>query len=315
MSPTTASATSQAVAVDALRSAGRNVVRWSAMATADLRLDPDLVIIGVKRGGTTSLFRDLEGHPSMCPMVPSARRLPLRENMKGAHYFDSDLARSRRWYRSHFATSATRSLRAKRTGAAFTAEASPYYLFHPLAAHRAAAALPHTRFVVMLRDPVERTVSHWAEQTRNGVETLSLRDALDAEAQRVGDASDRLAGGTLGVSGAHEQQSYAAQSGYAVSLDRWIDAVGRHRLVIVFSEDYYTDPGGVIGSVLDAAGLPPMPGGHESEHRNAAPRPSKLDADIDAELTERFRPDVVQLTDRLGLTPPWPRFAAPGPGA
>ena len=285
------------------------------MATADLRADPDIVIIGVKRGGTTSLFRDLEGHPSMCPMVPSARRLPLRENMKGAHYFDSDMTQSGRRYRSHFPTSTTRSLRAKRTGAAFTAEASPYYLFHPLAARRAAAALPRARYVVMLRDPVERTVSHWAEQTRNGVETLSLRDALDAEQQRVGDAAERLTDGTLGASSAHEQQSYAAQSEYAASLDRWIDTVGRDRLIVVFSEDYYTDPAKVIGTVLDASGLPPMPSGHESEHRNAAPRPSKLDAAIDAELTDRFRPDVVQLTERLGLTPPWPRFAAPGPTA
>ena len=283
------------------------------MATADLRADPDIVIIGVKRGGTTSLFRDLEGHPSMCPMVPSARRIPLRENMKGAHYFDSDMTQSGRWYRSHFPTSTTRSFRAKRTGAAFTAEASPYYLFHPLAARRAATALPRARFVVMLRDPVERTVSHWAEQTRNGVETLLLRDALDAEQQRVGDAAERLADGTLGASSAHEQQSYAAQSEYAASLDRWIDTVGRDRLIVVFSEDYYTDPADVIGTVLDASGLSPMPSGHESEHRNAAPRPSKLDAAIDAELTDRFRPDVVQLTERLGLTPPWPRFAAPGP--
>jgi hypothetical protein len=84
--------------------------------------------------------------------------------------------------------------------------------------------------------------------------------------------------------------------------------------VIVFSEDYYADPSPVIGTVLHAAGLPPMPIAHRSEHRNAAPRPSTLDAGIDAELTERFRPDVRQLTDRLGLTPPWPRFAAPDAG-
>lgn len=298
-------------AVDAFRTVGRRAVRWSAMATADLRPEPDLVIIGVKRGGTTSLFRDLERHPSMCPMVPSARRLPLRENMKGAHFFDSDMANSDRWYRSHFPISATRSWRARRTGAAFTAEASPYYFFHPLAATRAAAALPHAQFVVMLRDPVERTVSHWAEQTRNGVETLPLREALDAESRRLGVAAERLAEGSLGASVAHEQQSYAAQSEYAASLDRWIDAVGRVRLVIVFSEDYYADPSRVIGTVLDAAGLPQMPREHRSEHRNAAPRPSTLDAAIDAELTERFRPDVRELTERLGLTAPWPRFAAP----
>jgi hypothetical protein len=297
--------------LDVVRPAGRTVVRAAAMATADLRPTPDVVIIGVKRGGTTSLFRDLERHPSMCPLVPSARRLPLRENMKGAHYFDSDMSRSDRWYRSHFPTTTTLWWRTRRTGAAFTAEASPYYLFHPLAAARAANALPDARFVVVLRDPVERTVSHWAEQTRNGVETLTLREALDAEQQRVGDAGDRLLAGTIGESHAHEQQSYAAQSHYAASLDRWIEAVGRQRLVIVFSEDYFTDPSRVIGTVLEAAGLPPLPHEQRSERRNAAPRPSTLDPDIDAELTERFRPDVRELTERLGLVPPWPRFAAP----
>jgi hypothetical protein len=280
------------------------------MATADLRSDPDLVIIGVKRGGTTSLFRDLERHPSMCPMVPSARRLPLRENMKGAHFFDSDMAKSARWYRSHFPTSITRWWRTRSTGAAFAAEASPYYLFHPLAAQRAAAALPHTRFVVMLRDPVERTVSHWAEQTRNGVEHLSLRDALAAEAERVGTDGTRLADGVLASSHAHEQQTYAAQSEYASSLARWRDAVGRDRLVIVFSERYYAEPNDVLATVLGAAGLADMPEEFRSEHRNAAPRPSVLDADIEAALVDRFTPDVRRLVDELGLDPPWPRFAA-----
>jgi hypothetical protein len=279
------------------------------MATADLRPLPELVVIGVKRGGTTSLFRDLERHPAMCPLVPSAARLPLRENMKGVHHFDSDMRHSLRWYRSHFAASPTRSARARRVGASFTAEASPYYFFHPLAARRAADALPDTTFVVMLRDPVERTISHWAEQTRNGVETLSLRDALDAEPARVGDDRRRLADGTLLVSHADEQQSYAAQSEYADSLERWAAAVGDDRLVVVFSEDYYADPRATVDRVTAAVGIGPLPPGATSERRNAAPRPGTIDADLDAELTERFRPDVERIAEHLGGRPPWPRFA------
>jgi hypothetical protein len=228
--------------------------------------------------------------------------------MKGVHWLDSDMTHSPRWYRSHFPTSTTLWWRTRHTGAAFTAEASPYYLFHPAAARRAAEFVSDALFVVMLRDPVERTVSHWAEQTRNGVETLSLRDALAAEPSRVGDAAERLADGRLGASHAHEQQTYAAQSEYAVSLDRWVEAVGRDRLVIVFSEDYYADSRPVLSAVLDAAGLPPMPDGHAAEHRNAAPRPSTLDADIEAALIERFRPDVDRLIDQFDLAPPWPRF-------
>lgn len=291
-----------------VRSTGRRIVRIAAMATADCRTLPEVVIIGVKRGGTTSLFRDLERHPAMMPLVPSARRLPLRENMKGVHYFDGDLHRSMRWYRSHFAAEPARALRARSAGATFAAEASPYYFFHPLAAGRAAEALPDAVFVVMLRDPVERTISHWAEQTRNGVEHLDLPAALAAEAERIADDGDRLAAGTFASSDAHEQQSYATQSFYAASLERWFAAAGRDRIVVLFSEDYYDDPAAAVDVVTDRLGLARR-ADRMSEHRNAAPRPSTIDAALDGELTERFRADVTRLGELLGRTPPWPRFA------
>ncbi len=279
------------------------------MATAAHRDLPDVVIIGVKRGGTTSLFRDLEAHPSMLALVPSARRLPLRENMKGVHYFDTHFDRSVRWYRSHFAARSTRRRVAQATGGAFTAEASPYYFFQPLAAARANAVLPATtRFVILLRDPVERTVSHWSEQTRNGVETLPLVDALAAEDGRVGSAAERLADGSIDVSHAHEQQSYVGQSFYAASIERWFDTVGRDRVLVHYSEDYYEDPAATVAAITDAIGVP-RADSIRGEHRNAAPRPSALDPALDTALTARFRGDVDRLAELVGSRPPWPRFA------
>lgn len=293
---------------DMVRGIARRGIRLGAMATARWRPDPDVIIIGVKRGGTTSLFRDLEQHPAMCPLVPSAQRLPLRENQKGVHFFDTGFHRGDRWYRSHFPTEPALRLRRQRAGAAFTAEASPYYFFQPLAAQRVADALPTTRFALLLRDPVERTISHWSEQTRNGVETLPLREALEAEDRRVGDAGERLGSGELGVSHAHEQQSFAAQSMYSDSLQRWFHAVGRDRITVGFSEDYYRDPGAVIRPITDGLGLDPMPDGSVGDHRNAAPRAATLDPDLEHHLIERFRPDVDALTTLLGARPPWPRF-------
>lgn len=277
------------------------------MATADLRPLPDLVIIGIKRGGTTSLFRDLELHPAALPLVPSARRLPLRENQKGVHYFDSHSDRGLRWYRSHFATRFAHDVRRRRVGETFTAEASPYYFFHPQAARRTAEALPETRFVVMLRDPVERTISHWSEQTRNGVETLTLAEALDAEPDRVGDDAERLASGAMATSHAHEQQTFAAQSEYADSLERWFEAVGRDRVLVAFSEDYYRDASTVLAPIAEQLGVSPFPD-DVGAHRNAAPRPSSIEADLEARLVARFRPDVERVAALSGRTPPWPRF-------
>lgn len=278
------------------------------MATARWRTAPDLVIIGVKRGGTTSLFRDLERHPAMCPLVPSAQRLPLRDNQKGVHYFDSNFERGDRWYRSHFPTRLARRMRARTTTSTFTAEASPYYFFQPLAASRASAALPSARFVVLLRDPIERTVSHWAEQTRNGVETLSLAEALDAEAERIGDDSDRLKSGSLATSHPHEQQSYAAQSEYADSLERWFDCAGRERVTVLFSEDYYANPASTIRRITNLLDVDPLPDHAVGGHRNAAPRPGAIGPDVERRLIEQFVPDVERVADLIGARPPWTRF-------
>ena len=310
-SSTTLTAVASPISSDGLRSAAKHGVRLGATATARWRDGPDLVIVGVKRGGTTSLFRDLERHPAMCPLVPSAGRLPLRENQKGVHYFDTGFDHSDRWYRSHFPTRMSQRHRARRVGAAFTAEASPYYFFQPLAAERVAAALPDSHFVVLLRDPVERTISHWSEQTRNGVETLSLSDAVDIESTRVADSEARLERGEIVTSHPHEQQSYAAQSMYATSLRRWFDAVGRERMLVAFSEDYYRDPGSVIDSITDRLGMARMTQRNSGDHRNAAPRNGAIDARIETTLVERFRPDVDAVTELLGARPPWPRFDGP----
>ena len=133
-------------------------------ATADLRGRPHFVILGTQRGGTSSLFRWLNAHPDV-----------LRPTRKEIHYFDIHYDKGARWYRSQFPL----ARRGKVTG-----EASPYMLYHPLAPARAARGLPRTtRLIVLLREPVERTVSdYWFSRRRRRFETESLERAIVARA-------------------------------------------------------------------------------------------------------------------------------------
>ena len=96
------------------------------MATADLRPPPDFLIIGTKRGGTTSFYFDLIEHPSYVRLYPPPVPGLKRDATKGVHYFDSNITRGERWYRSFMPTSATRRFAARRTGGPVVAgEASP----------------------------------------------------------------------------------------------------------------------------------------------------------------------------------------------
>src|SRR6478609_2472719 len=81
-----------------LRDASRRTVRNFGRLTSRRRPLPEFLVIGTKRGGTTTLFRALQDHPLVLPMFPAL------EDLKSPHYFDLEYERGERWYRAHFPT-------------------------------------------------------------------------------------------------------------------------------------------------------------------------------------------------------------------
>lgn len=237
--------------------AGRRTVRAAGLISAPLRPPPDFLLIGAKRGGTTSMYRYLLQHPHVLPMFPSARRLPMAEDPKGAHYFDTGYDHGAAWYRSHFPSCLARARLIRRAGPpAIAGEASPYYLCHPGAPSRATAAVGQARLVLLLRNPLDRTFSHYREQRRNGVEPLNFDDAVAAEAGRLADAR-HVSGPNFAETFAYEHQSYVWQSEYAPAVARWLAAFPSQQLLVLRSEDFYADPQATYDVTLSFLGLPP----------------------------------------------------------
>lgn len=232
------------------RRAAKKAVRLAAEATVAGRVLPDFLLIGGKRCGSTSLYRYLTDHPAVVPMVPA------REHIKGLYYFAQHYDRGPRWYRSHFPTRSTMSAVARRHGVAVTGEASPYYLGHPLAAQRAATALPDVRILVVLRDPVERAFSHYREQVRRGREPLTFAEALDAETHRLAGEHQRLVDNPSYYSRAHEHHAYATRGRYADNLEDWLTRYPSERVLVLRSEDFFADPQSAYDAVTDFLGLP-----------------------------------------------------------
>lgn len=288
-----------------IRHSLKGAARAVGTLTADLRPLPDFLIIGAKRGGTTSFYFDLIDHPAYVRLYPPPVPLLKRDATKGVHYFDSNITRGERWYRSYMPTSLTRRLAVRRAGGPVVAgEASPYYLFHPMAADRAYAAVPDAHIIVLLRDPVRRTHSHWKERRRSNAEHLDFEDALDAEPARLAGERERLVTDPSYVSYAWEQQSYALQSEYAPSLRRWVDLFGRERVHVAISEEYYADPVRVLGDVDDFLGVARRRTSSGTV-RNAAEGASPPAA-LETRLRERFAHPNHELAELVGRTFPWP---------
>lgn len=285
----------------AIERAGRLVakrtVRAYGVATAPWRIHPDFLIIGAKRGGTTSLWRYLAEHPDVM------RLFPRPEKIKGVYHFDEQYERGDRWYRSHFPLGATRERRERDGRRVIAGEASPYYLYHPLAPIRAAADVPEARILVALRDPVERAYSHWKERRSNDGDPLEFEAALDAEAERLAGEEARLLADPRAVSVAHRHWSYVDQGRYSPMLTRWFEAFGRDRVHVEISEEMYAAPQETFDRVTAHLGIAAHRLVDPSVH-NAEPSPD-LDPRLRSRLAEVLAPDIRATEQVLGRSLPW----------
>jgi len=274
----------------------RTGVRTWGAATSSQRPLPDFLIIGAKRSGTTTLFRSLQSHPDVLGLFPAS------QDKKSPHYFDLDYQQGERWYRSFFPTE--RERRKPDGTERISGEASPYYLFHPLAPARIAAAVPDARLVVLLRNPVDRAFSHHWDRVKNGIEDLSFEEAIAAEDERLAGEQERLVQDAAYRSHAYEHFSYVRRGRYAEQLERVFAGTPRGRVLVLRSEDLYAEPQAAFDEALAFLGLAPhRPERFEKLHGHAD-RPT-VDPATRARLDEVFAPHNRALADLLGTEVWW----------
>ena len=198
---------------------------------------PDFLILGVPKGGTTSLFAWLREHPKI-----------WGHPRKELHFFDGDYHFGERWYCAQFPrfTNGSGILRG---------EATPNMFSHPQAPARITRLIPHVKAVVLLRDPVKRAVS-WIqhlqrlEGLQGSVESwlsqeLDILQSLDADALT---RSERVGTGAL------------QDSLYDLHLKRWQTCLADPRqLLLISSEQLFHDPESQLSAVLGFLGLDPDP--------------------------------------------------------
>lgn len=279
----------------ALPSPVRRVLRrpfWAVRGR--LGLPPTFLIIGAQRGGTTSLYRYLVQHPAILPA-----------DSKELHYFDYQYHKGRWWYLSQFPL-------ALLAGDALTGEATPYYLYHPHAPARIQADLPDARLIVLLRDPVERAFSHFKLNRKKGRERpdVTFEAALEMETERLVGESERLAADSSYHSQVHQHHSYLAKGLYIEQLPRWQAIFPPEQLLVLRSEDLYTQPAAVLAQTFAFLGLPDYPLPEYMPYNASDSDPSyagRMRADTRARLVAFFRPYNAQLYDLLGRDFGWQR--------
>ena len=230
-----------------VRRSVRDAGRWVHRAALSKRhVLPDFLVIGAMKSGTTALMDYLMKTPRVfTPKNPAGRYV------KELHYFDNNVERGDRWYRTFFPLRS-----ALPDDGCAVGEGTPMYLFHPLVPGRVAARLPEARLIAVLRDPVERAFSHYKQSVKLGHEDLDFVDAIRAEEGRLERDWALLAAGS-DPSPAFTHFSYVSRGDYAEQLERWHASCGAARLLVLTSTELLAEPGPTYGRVLDFLGVPP----------------------------------------------------------
>jgi hypothetical protein len=219
----------------------RNAVWTYGRATSFARPLPGFLILGAQKAGTTALYAYLRWHPSVTGPA-----------WKEVSYFDRHYRRGVHWYRGHFPF---------RPGDRLVGEASPGYLFHPLAPERVRATVPEARLIVLLRDPVDRALSHYHHEVALGREPLTFEQAIEAEPERTSGEEERLVREPGYFSQAWWDYAYLARGRYAEQLERWLAVFPREQLLVIASDELAAEPRETYAQVLEFLGAPP----HELE--------------------------------------------------
>jgi hypothetical protein len=206
------------------------------------------MIGGAQKCGTTALASYLARHPSI-----------LLPKNKEAHVFDArafdedaDVATINRLFLDHFQGAAEGRL---------AGDATPITLMYPRALERVARYNPEMRWILLFRDPVERTLSHYAMSRRRGAEKLPLLLAVTLEQWRLNMQSRTPRDHSL------RKHSYVQRGRYAAQLDRLFSLFPRENVLLLKSADLWADPVGSvqracaflgIGPVQDRGDFPPM---------------------------------------------------------
>ena len=231
----------------------------------------NFVIGGTQKGGTSALASFLRQHPQIC--MPSTR--------KELHFFDrAEENRDYKTYHANFEPEPRHQM---------IGEASPIYMYWETAPYRIWNYNPNMKWIVALRNPVERTFSAWNMEMKRGKEKFSFADAIKHEAERCREALPLQ----------HRIYSYVDRGFYAHQVRRLFNIFGEANVIVLLSEDLRNEHQNTLGRVfeflkVDPSFIPPEASVFEQEYSD------QIDDQLRSHLIDTFYFDIKELEKLIG---------------
>ena len=186
-----------------------------------------LICVGVMKAGTTLLYDLLRQHPGV-----------RAGKVKELHYFDEAESPDKAAYDQLF-----------RKGSGIKMDVTPMYMYDPATLDKLCRALDPAAcaILVLLRDPIERALSHYRLRRERGLETMSLEESFPIEPERIKRSPRAL-----------RLFSYFSRGLYAKQLDELYARFPAENILILLFEDFVAHQQETVDRVTAFLGLDPI---------------------------------------------------------
>lgn len=213
--------------------------------------------IGAQKAGTTTLREALSAHPDIY--------LPLRE----AHFTDvnENFERGLSWlYQKHYSTYNNQKV---------VGNINPSLQVSTRSIDRILQQFGNqTKFIFILRNPVERAYSHYLMSRKRGFETLSFTEALRAESFRIQNPREHQ--GYYSSEPGHFEKNhfgYVSRSKYSNTIEYLYRVSNTEKVRIYLFDDFITRQEEVLNHICEFIGVHPISDWPKMVHSNVAQKP------------------------------------------
>jgi len=178
---------------------------------------PDFIIIGAMKSATSSLHKQLSAQPGIFMSTP-----------KEPNFFSDDLIYKRGldWYQGLFSEAQADDI---------CGESSTHYTKlpdYPFTIQRLQAAIPNPKLIYVIRNPVDRLISHYMHQWSEGLITCDINKAVDRHPELI---------------------NYSC---YSKQLTPFVDAFGDEALMLVFFNQLKSSSQTTLEAIGKFVGIP-----------------------------------------------------------
>ena len=233
----------------------------------------NFMIAGAQKAGTTSIANYLREHPQI--FLPSRKEL---------HFFDDE---ELDWPNADLEKLHENYEKAKPEQ--LWGDATPITMYWERCAERIWRYNTNMRMIIILRDPVDRAYSHWAMETKRGLETLSFEKAIHLEQERARTAlpqQDRV-------------HSYLDRGRYSEQIRRLWRWFGEENVLVLKQETLKVDPQLTLDKICKFLSIERQKI-HEELISNKGCYDEPIDKTVRSQLITTMRGEIISLEKMLG---------------